>query len=105
MRAMQRRRPDRRRCRRDNSEREGAEAYLDRSVRLRGAGGVPATFRDAAQVLDEHIAISPDAGPSRGTAIPQDARAGFVMLDSRSRVEPGPTRYHHVRYHVRGSLS
>jgi hypothetical protein len=59
------------------------------------AGGVPATLRDAAQMADEPVAISPDATAARGTAMPPGARAGYVMLDSRSRIEPGPTRYHY----------
>lgn len=66
------------------------------------AGGVPATFRDAAQALDEHIAISPDAAATRGTLFPLEGRAGYVMLDSGSRVEPGPTRYY---AYIAGSLS
>jgi hypothetical protein len=55
----------------------------------------PPPLHDAAQALDEPVAISPDATAARGTAMLPEARDGFILRDSRSRIEPGPTRYHY----------
>ena len=60
-------------------------------VALVGVG--EAKVRDISHALGEHTDISPEAASIGGTLLGSEARAGFVTLDWRSRVDPGPSRY------------
>ncbi len=63
-------------------------------VALVGIG--EASVRDVADALGERTDIAAEASSIGGTLLYPEARAGFVTLDWRSRIEPRPARY---RYH------
>jgi hypothetical protein len=58
-------------------------------VALIGVG--EARVRDVAHALREQTDVEADARSIGGTILHSEARAGYVTLDARSRVEPGPS--------------